>query len=411
MRLKATFLVVGIWLFVSLCHWQPVFQCLIWALTALLAVQALRMLLAQPIVNAVRENQNWPIVAVFVPARNEQAVLPTIVANLAALDYPSLEIWVINDGSTDDSARILAQLQSEFPKLRVHDRPAQSGFKGGKSAALNAVLPLTHAEIMLICDADAQLAPDFLRRTVPLFAQANLGAVQVQKTIGNRASNLLTDCQQLEMSCDCWLQIRRTAIQGMSELRGNGMLVRRSHLEQVGGWNENTVTEDLDMTFRLSLLGVETAFVTSPAILEEGVTTGAQLWRQRRRWAEGGYQRYLDYWPQILGLSWSQRGDLLLFCLLQFLLPIGLIPDLLWTIGYSHHSVLLPLQMLLSSILTIALVAGLYEFQGDRGWQLIWGTIQGSTYMLHWIPIMILTTFQACVRDQPWAWQKSEHSG
>jgi 1,2-diacylglycerol 3-beta-glucosyltransferase len=213
------------------------------------------------------------------------------------------------------------------------------------------------------------------------------------------------------MSCDCWLQIRRTAIQGMSELRGNGMLVRRSHLEQVGGWNENTVTEDLDMTFRLALLGVETAFVTSPAILEEGVTTGAQLWRQRRRWAEGGYQRYLDYWPQILNLSWAQRGDLLLFCLLQFLLPIGLIPDLIWTIAYSHHSVLLPLQMLLSTILTIALVAGLYEFQGDRGWQLIWGTIQGSTYMLHWIPIMILTTFQACVRDRPWAWQKSEHSG
>jgi 1,2-diacylglycerol 3-beta-glucosyltransferase len=197
----------------------------------------------------------------------------------------------------------------------------------------------------------------------------------------------------------------------MSELRGNGMLVRRSLLEKCQGWNEDTITDDLDMTFQLYLLGAEIAFVTIPQIGEEGVTTWQQLWRQRRRWAIGGYQRYLDYFPDLLRLGWNKQLDLLLFCLLQFLLPIGLVPDLLWTIFYSHRSALFPLQTLLSLILTIGFIVGLYRFQVDRGLSLIWHTIQGSIYMLHWIPIMLLTTLSACIRQQPANWHKTEHSG
>ncbi len=408
-RLKATLVVLLVWSSVSLLHWLPETQWLMLGLTAILTVQTLRMLLAKTAA-AVMENEIYlPSVSILVPAKNESLVLAGLVYSLYQLNYPSdrLDIWVVDDGSTDETPQVLRELQTQFPALQVHQRES----KGGKSGALNAVFPFTQGEIILVCDADAQLPANFLRQTVPLFQKQAISAVQVRKAISNANTNFLTRCQQMEMCCDSFLQTHRIAIGGMSELRGNGMLVRRELLEKCQGWNENTVTDDLDLCFKLYLAGAEIEFVTVPSIQEEGVTTWEKLWNQRCRWAEGGYQRYLDYFPQILTLGWAKEIDLLLFFLLQFLLPIGLIPDLLWTIFYSHHPVLFPLQTLLSIILTIAFIAGLYKFQNLRGWSLIWATIQGSSYMVHWIPVMIVTTLKMCVQKERSRWVKTEHSG
>lgn len=407
-RLKATIVVLLVWGSVSLLHWLPETQWLMLGLTSILTVQTLRMLLAKPEAAVMESKIYLPPVSILVPAKNESLVLPNLVYSLCQLNYPSdsVDIWVIDDGSTDETPQVLRELQTQFPALQVHRRES----KGGKSGALNAVFPFTQGEIILVCDADAQLPANFLRQTVPLFQKQAIGAVQVRKAISNANTNFLTHCQQMEMCCDSFLQTHRIAIGGMSELRGNGMLVRRELLEKCQGWNENTVTDDLDLCFKLYLAGAEIEFVTVPSIQEEGVTTWEKLWYQRCRWAEGGYQRYLDYFPQILTLGWEKEIDLLLFFLLQFLLPIGLIPDLLWTIFYSHHPVLFSLQTLLSIILTIAFIAGLYQFQGLRGWSLLWATIQGSFYMVHWIPVMIVTTLKMCVQERS-HWVKTEHSG
>ncbi|MEH2347673.1 MAG: glycosyltransferase [Nostoc sp.] len=408
-RLKATIVVLLVWASVSLLHWLPETQWLMLGLTAILTVQTLRMLLAKPAAVVMESEINLPPVSILVPAKNESSVLTDLVYSLCQLNYPSdrLDIWVVDDGSTDETPQILRELQTQFPSLQVHRRES----KGGKSGALNAVFPFTEGEIILVCDADAQLPANFLQQTVPLFQKQAIGAVQVQKAISNANTNFLTRCQQMEMNCDSFLQTHRIAIGGMSELRGNGMLVRRELLEKCRGWNENTVTDDLDLCFKLYLAGAEIEFITVPSIQEEGVTTWEKLWNQRCRWAEGGYQRYLDYFPEILGLGWAKEIDLLLFFLLQFLLPIGLIPDLLWAIFYSHHPVLFPLQTLLSIILTIAFIAGLYQFQNLRGWSLVWATIQGSLYMVHWIPVMIVTTLKMCVQKERSRWVKTEHRG
>jgi 1,2-diacylglycerol 3-beta-glucosyltransferase len=406
-QIKATLVVLLVWGFVSLLHWQPNTQWLMVGLTVIMTVQTIRMLIVKPANLLIEGDTYLPQVSILVPAKNESAVLADLVYSLRQLNYPSdcLDIWVVDDGSTDETPQILRELQSQFPCLQIHRRES----KGGKSGALNAVFPFTTGEIILVCDADAHLPSDFLRQTVAVFEKKHIGAVQVRKVISNADTNFLTQCQQMEMCCDSFLQTHRIAIGGMSELRGNGMLVRREFIEKCQGWNENTVTDDLDMCFRLYLAGAEIEFFTVPVIQEEGVTTWKKLWHQRRRWAEGGYQRYLDYFPQILTLGWAKELDLLLFFLLQFLLPIGLIPDLIWTIFYSHHPVLLPLQTLLSIILTIAFIAGLYQYQSLRGLSLIWATIQGSFYMVHWIPVMIVTTLKMCVQRKQSRWVKTEH--
>ncbi|BAZ18055.1 glycosyl transferase family protein [Calothrix sp. NIES-4071] len=407
-RIKAILVVIFVWSAVSLMHLIPVTQWIIIGLTIILTWQTVRMLVAKP--KTLAPSQVLPTVSILVPAKNESAVLPNIVTSLFNLDYPAshLDIWVIDDGSTDDTRECLNKLQSQFPKLQIHHRQFSSG---GKSGALNAVFPRSTGEIILVCDADAQLPINFLRQIVFLFENETVGAVQVRKTIANRNVNFLTRCQQMEMSCDAWLQTHRIAVFGMTELRGSGMFVRRHLLEKCNGWNENTVTDDLDLTFRLYIAGSEIEFLTAPTIEEQGVITLEQLWHQRYRWSLGGYQRYLDYFPQILTLGWNKEIDLLLFLLLQFILPIGLIPDLLWTIFYSHHPVLFPLQTLLGIILTIGFVTSLYQFQNLRGWSLLSATLQGSVYMLHWIPVMILTTLSLCIKPSQLNWVKTEHYG
>ncbi|HEY9692483.1 MAG TPA: glycosyltransferase [Oculatellaceae cyanobacterium] len=408
-RLKATIVVLLVWGIVSLLHLRSETQWLMVVLTAVLTIQAIRMLIAKPLTGSINGDTDLLTLSILVPAKNESAVLPNLVHSLFRLDYPNthLDIWIVDDGSTDATPQILQELQAQFPRLQVHRRES----KGGKSGALNAVFPLTQGEIILVCDADAQLPANFLRQTVPLFQNKAIGAVQVRKAIANADTNFLTRCQQMEMSCDAFLQTHRIAAGGMSELRGNGMLVRRELLEKCNGWNEDTVTDDLDLCFKLYLVGTEIEFLTVLSIQEEGVTTWKNLWHQRCRWAEGGYQRYLDYFPEILTLGWAKEIDLLLFFLLQFLLPIGLIPDLLWTIFYSHRPVLLPLQTLLSIILTVAFIGGLYQFQNLRSGSLLGATIQGSLYMVHWIPVMIVTTLSMCVKPQKLEWIKTEHSG
>ncbi|HEY9831986.1 MAG TPA: glycosyltransferase family 2 protein [Stenomitos sp.] len=408
-RLKATLVILAVWGFVSLLHWQPQTQWLMVGLTAVLTVQTVRMLMAKANPPTLESNVDLPKVSILVPAKNESAVLPELIHSLFQLNYPTthLDIWIVDDGSTDETPQLLRKLQTQFSGLQVHRRES----KGGKSGALNAVFPFTKGEIVLVCDADAQLPANFLQQTVPLFEKRAIGAVQVRKAIANVDTNFLTRCQQMEMSCDAFLQTHRIAIRGMSELRGNGMLVRRELLEKCNGWSEDTVTDDLDLCFKLYLTGTEIEFVTVPAIQEEGVTTWREIWHQHSRWAEGGYQRYLDYFPQILALGWAKEIDLLLFFLLQFLLPIGLIPDLIWTIFYTHHPVLLPLQTLLSIILTVAFITGLYQYQNLRGWSLLWGTLQGSLYMVHWIPVMIVTTLNLCIKPQELNWVKTEHRG
>lgn len=407
-RLKATLVVLLVWGFVSLLHWQPQTQWLMVGLTAVLTIQTVRMLMAKANPPRVEGDADLPTVSILVPAKNESAVLPDVVHSLFHLNYPSthLDIWIVDDGSTDETPQLLRKLQTQFSGLQVHRRES----KGGKSGALNAVFPFTQGEIVLVCDADAQLPANFLRQTVPLFQKRAIGAVQVRKAISNADTNFLTRCQQMEMSCDAFLQTHRIAVGGISELRGNGMLVRREMLEKCKGWSEDTI-DDLDLCFKLYLVGTEIEFVTVPAIQEEGVTTWRALWHQHCRWAEGGYQRHLDYFPQIFALGLPKEIDLLLFFLLQFLLPLALIPDLLWTIFFNHHPLLLPLQTLLSIIVTVGFIAGLYQHQKLRGWSLVWATIQGSLYMVHWIPVMIVTTLNLCIKPQKLTWIKTEHRG
>ena len=403
-------MVLAVWAFVALLHWQPWSRGLFLALTAIFTLYSGRLLWPQPPTSETRDLDNHSpfTISLLIPARNEATVLDRIVTSLFQSNYPAaqLEVWVIDDGSNDEPPQHLQDLTNQFPQLKVLHRPTSSG---GKSGALNAVLPQTTGEIIGVFDADAYLEPDAIHHALRPFHQPQVGAVQLRKTLLNAAGNGLTKGQQWEQSFDAALQSQRQAAGGWVELRGNGTFIRRQSLMQCGGWQEDTLTDDLDLDFRLYLSGIEVVFLTNTWVYEEGVTQGLQFWRQRCRWAEGGCQRYLDYFGQLWGVRGWAAIDLWMFFVLQFLLPVGLVADVVCALAMGHLPVLWPLQTLLGLLVMVEMMRGLTKFEALRGLALFQGVVGGLLFMLHWPLVMLVIILKCCILRQSLVWHPVEH--
>jgi 1,2-diacylglycerol 3-beta-glucosyltransferase len=423
-RPKAAFMLMAIWGTIITLHSIAWGYWIVVGCTGLLVIQLMRLVSAkcpstpEPLSNY--ELDCAPYVSLLVAAKNEEAVISNLVKMLCNLDYPQnkYEVWVVNDHSTDRTPILLDQLAQECDRLKVLHRPA--GGVGGKSGALNEVLPLTKGEIIGVFDADAKVPRDLLLQVLPMFvASEKTGAVQMRKAISNAPVNFWTKGQMAEMALDSYFQQQRIAIGGIGELRGNGQFVRRTALERCGCWNEQTITDDLDLTIRLHLDGWNIGFLEFPPVEEEGVTRITSLWHQRNRWAEGGYQRYLDYWRLIISnrMGTKKTIDLLAFVLVQYILPAASVPDYLMAITRHRLPVLTSLSGMFFSVATLAMFAGLYRTGSEKKLSfsnlvaIALQTIRGMFYMLHWFVIMPSTTARMSVRPKRLKWVKTIHQG
>lgn len=422
-RQKSAFVLMTIWGITILLHLVTWGSWVVWMMAGVILIQGLRLMGAKPESEPQTLSDDAladaPCVSLLVAAKNEESVITQLVNQLCNLAYPTekYEVWIIDDYSTDKTPQILDQLAIKYPQLNVIHRPSGAG--GGKSGALNQVLPLTKGEIIGVFDADAKVPNDLLRHVAAHFAEAQVGALQVRKAVTNESINFWTKGQTVEMALDSYFQQQRIATGGMGELRGNGQFVRRRALEGCGGWNEQTITDDLDLTIRLHLDQWKIGILLHPAVGEEGVTTPAALWHQRNRWAEGGYQRYLDYWRFILSrrMGVQKKLDLVYFLLMQYLLPTAAIPDLVMAV-YRHR---LPLFGSLSGIIVSfsfwGMVKGLQRTQSLTEWNfrellgLIGQSIRGTLYMMHWFIVIPSITARMSVRQKRLKWVKTSHSG
>ena len=422
-RRKAALVLMSIWLFTIALHLVSWGYWIVIILTVLVGIKALTFLVAKPEISpqplAESSLEDAPFVSLAVAAKNEEAVIANLIAMLCELDYPTdkYEVWAIDDHSSDRTPEILDRLALEYPQLRVVHRPANAG--GGKSGALNQVMSSIKGEIFGVFDADAAIPQDLLRRVVPMFEAAEVGAVQVRKAIANSEENFWTKGQEAEMALDSYMQQKRIAVGGIGELRGNGQFVRCSALNSCGGWNEQTITDDLDLTIRLHLDNWKIGFLLTPPVQEEGVTSAKALWHQRNRWAEGGYQRYLDYWRYIFNspMGFGKRIDLLSFLLLQYILPAATIPDFVMVITRHRLPMLAPLSGIFLSFAFWAMFQGLLRTRTEEKLtfltllNLVGKTIRGMIYMLHWQVVMASITARMSVRPKKLKWVKTVHEG
>ena len=357
----------------------------------------------------------WPAVDLVVAARDEQAVIGRLVERLVALRYPAerLRIWVVDDGSEDGTPAVLEACQRRFPQLQVLRRSRDAG--GGKSGALNAVLPQLQGRWLLVLDADAQLQPDLLERLVAFAEEGGWSAVQLRKAVIEADHNLLTRAQAMEMALDAVIQQGRLRSGGVVELRGNGQLLQRQAVLGCEGFNEATVTDDLDLSFRLLVTGQPVAVLWNPPVQEEAVTSLAALWRQRQRWAEGGLQRFFDYWGQLTGpdLGAGVKLDLLSFFLLQYALPVMAVADLGTALFSRSAPAMWPLSFVAFGLSGGAILVGCRR--RNEGPSLpgmhLFNLALGIAYLGHWFVVIPYTSLRMALLPKRLVWAKTQHAG
>jgi len=395
-----------------------------WLLLGLFSVQALRLIFAPPlpaiaaadeteITKTETTDQDLPFFSLLASAKNEETVIGNLVKNLCQLDYPSdrFEVWIVDDNSSDRTSEVLELLKPKYAHLRTLRRGENA--QGGKSGALNQVLALAKGDIIGVFDADAIVPNDVLRSLIPVFQQPKTGAVQLRKSITNATKNWWTAGQSAEMALDLCLQDLRIRVGGTGELRGNGQFVRRTALDDCGGWNEQTITDDLDLTIRLHLQQWNIACLYFPAVQEEGVLTVKQLWNQRNRWAEGGFQRYLDYWSLLLSgqVGFLKTFDASLFYINQYLLTVAFIPDTIAALILGDSPMLPAIAGFSLFLSSITMAFGLRRSYRVSWQTAILQTVSGMIYMLHWIPVIGSVTLRMCVLPKRLKWVKTEHQG
>ena len=295
-------------------------------------------------------NENYkPLVTIMIPAHNEEAVISNTVENVLNLDYPNFEVIVIDDRSSDNTASVIKELEAKYEQVRALIR--EKGAFPGKSAVLNDAFKMANGEAVLVFDADATVEPDFLTKLIPHLEPADVGAVQARKIIRNKDVNFLTRCQNNEYTFDTYLQVSRDAIKGAVELRGNCELIKRAALEDINGWNNYTITDDLDMSTRLHIKGWDVRFCPDACVYEEGIVYVFPLFRQRRRWLEGTIRRYLEYFGAAMKskkMSLRARLDMAVY-ITQFIMPLWFMMEVVFRIiklltdkidPYSLHNVL-----------------------------------------------------------------------
>ncbi len=301
---------------------------------------------------AVRENkktlpppsqpESWPKVTVQLPIYNEMYVAQRLINAAAAIDYPNdlLQIQVLDD-SSDETIQIAAQAVAEWQargKNIVHlHRTERDGFKAG---ALRDGLETASGEFVAIFDADFVPAQDFLKATIPHFHDANIAFVQTRWDHLNRDFSVLTLLQSLAIDAHFMIeQFARSRAGLWFNFNGTAGIWRAAAIDDAGGWQATTLTEDLDLSYRAALKGWQAVYlrdVNNPAELPISFNA---FRRQQHRWARGSMECAQILIPQVLKSNAPLRNK---------------IQSVLHLTGYFIHLLMFILLILYPFIINIA---------------------------------------------------------
>lgn len=249
------------------------------------------------------QRRRRPLVTTQIPLFNEANVAERVLRAVAALDYPRdrHEIQVLDDSTDVTGAivdRVSAELRAAGHRVSVLRRGQRAGFKGG---ALQAGLAAARGEFIAIFDADFVPPADFLQRTVPFLAlDRGLGLVQGRWGHLNADDSLLTRTQAIGIDGHFMIEQSARAFNGlMMNFNGTAGVWRRRAIEEAGGWSADTLTEDLDLSYRAQLAGWRAHFVTEAVVPAEIPGDIAAFRSQQFRWAKGSIQTAMKLLPTV----------------------------------------------------------------------------------------------------------------
>jgi len=232
----------------------------------------------------------YPSCTILIPAHNEEKVIDATLTAMRQLEYPEdrLRILVINDGSADRTREIALRHAAEDPRVDVFDVPTGEGGRG-KSRALNLGVRRTFSDIIAIYDADNTPHRAALRYlAAQLLLHKDLGAVIGKFRTVNKDVNLLTRFINIEtLSFQSMLQAGRWQMHRIATLPGTNYVIWRKIIDDLGGWDEEALTEDSELSIRIYEEGYKIKFLPY-AITEEQEPQSWRVWlRQRTRWVRG----------------------------------------------------------------------------------------------------------------------------
>lgn len=357
-----------------------------------------------------------PFVSVLIPSHNEESVISDTIANILTLDYPNYEIIVIDDRSEDNTASVIKDLEKRYEKVTAIIRD-KNAFPG-KSAVLNEAMAYAKGEAILVFDSDARIEKDFLSKLVTALEPEDVGAVQARKVIMNAEQNFLTRCQNNEYALDTHFQVGRDAVKGAVELRGNGELIKRTALADIGGWNNYTITDDLDMSTRLQIKGWDVRFCPNVCVYEEGVVALFPLIKQRRRWIEGSIRRYLENFSDVLfskDMSLRVSLDMTAY-ITEFIMPFWVVSELCFQafkVIQKDPNTILSSLVVLFSIGVCFIIVGVYSINKYNKIPVFRSFIQAAETCVYlitlWFPIVMFIVFKIIFCKKTMEWGKTAH--
>ncbi len=371
-----------------------------------------------------------PLVAVLIPAYNEEKVIERTIQGALDLDYPNLRVVVIDDGSKDrtlEIARRTFAAEEASGRVLILTKP-----NGGKAEALNYGLEhIADAEFFVGIDADTIIAPDAVMRMVPHFLNPKVGAVAGNAKVGNRV-NLWTRWQALEYITSQNFERRALNTLGaVSVVPGAIGAWRTSAVREVGGYHIDTVAEDADLTMALLRDGYRVEYEDQALAFTEAPTNANALMRQRFRWSFGILQavfKHRDVVAREGALGWVALPNILIF---QILLPlVSPFIDLMFIAGtiwyfvqkYFHPESNDPasfqrLLIFFVAFLVIDFIASTIAFLLERrhpearedAWLLSQVWLQRFAYR-QLFSLVLFKTLKRAIQGRPFAWDKLERT-
>jgi cellulose synthase/poly-beta-1,6-N-acetylglucosamine synthase-like glycosyltransferase/peptidoglycan/xylan/chitin deacetylase (PgdA/CDA1 family) len=244
--------------------------------------------------------RHQPTVAMVVPAFNEEVGIERAVRSLAASDYPNFEVVVVDDGSTDTTAEIVARLDLDCVRLVRQDN-------AGKAAALNTGVELSDSDIVVMVDGDTLFESETVARLVAPFADPDVAAVSGNTKVGNRGG-LLGRWQHIEYVIGFNLDRRMyDVLECTPTVPGAVGAFRRDTLGEIGGVPGDTLAEDTDLTLAIGRTGRRVVYAEDARAWTEAPSSLNALWRQRYRWSFGTMQAVFKHRGALVSRDHKQR--------------------------------------------------------------------------------------------------------
>ena len=369
--------------------------------------------------------ETLPFVSIFIPAHNEEYTIEKTVRSVCQTQYhiedePQYEIIVVNDGSTDSTGDILANLKDEYPQLKIVTRhPPRSG--KGKGFVLNDALTLSRGEIIGVFDADTNIKPDYLM-TVIQYLNGDVDGVQTRVKMFNKDENFLARMQHVEFASFGNTLVAKDNLSFTGFLGGNGQFVKKEAIINCGRWDGFAVTEDLNLAIKIILNGGKIRYCGECAVYQEAITDWKAFFRQRVRWAIGNFETLFVYLPQILRskINLTKKFNVIehiSFYSFNLLIFFGFVITILNAISwFFFHNVTL---IRMEAPLIVGILSAIAFFPGiiiallrdhPTAVEFIKDIVKYYIYCFHLIPLFFLTMYSMMTRKER-KWAKTVHKG